>query len=32
LCEHSYQRLVQELPGLNDRSLVQDLQRTAILR
>jgi hypothetical protein len=31
LCEHSYQRLVQELPGLNDRSLVQDLQRTAMV-
>ena len=31
LCERSYQLLVQELSGLNDRSLVQDLQRTGML-
>ncbi len=26
-----YQRLIQELPGLNERSLVEDLSRTAML-
>ena len=31
LCEHRYQLLVQELPELNDRALVQDLQRTAMV-
>lgn len=31
LCERRYQLLVQELPGLSDRSLVQDLLRTAKL-
>jgi hypothetical protein len=31
LCERRYQLLVQELPRLNDRSLVQDLQRTGML-
>jgi hypothetical protein len=31
LCERRYQLLVQELPGLNDRSLVQDLQRTTMV-
>jgi hypothetical protein len=31
LAEHRYQRLVQELPHLNERSLVADLQRTALL-
>ena len=29
--EHLYQRLVQELPHLNERALVQDLQRTALV-
>ena len=29
-CEHLYQLLVQQLPRLNDRALVQDLQRTAM--
>jgi hypothetical protein len=29
-CEHLYQVLVQQLPRLNDRALVQDLQRTAM--
>jgi len=31
LCERRYQLLVQELPQMTDRSLVQDLQRTAML-
>jgi hypothetical protein len=31
LYERRYQLLVQDLPGLNDRTLVQDLQRTAML-
>lgn len=31
LCERRYQLLVQDLPSLNDRSLVQDLQRTAMV-
>lgn len=31
LCEHRYQLLVQELTKLNDHSLVQDLQRTAMV-
>lgn len=31
LCERLYQRLIQELPQLSDRALVQDLQRTAML-
>jgi hypothetical protein len=26
-----YQRLIQELPGLNERSLVEDLARTSLL-
>ena len=30
-CEHLYQVLVQQLPQLNDRALVQDLQRTAMI-
>jgi len=30
-CERLYQLLVQELPQLDDRSLVQDLQRTAMV-
>jgi hypothetical protein len=30
-CEHLYQTLVQQLPRINDRALVQDLQRTAML-
>jgi hypothetical protein len=29
--EHLYQMLVQQLPGINDRALVQDLQRTAMV-
>lgn len=29
-CEHLYQMLVQQLPHLNNRSLVQDLLRTAM--
>jgi hypothetical protein len=29
-CAHRYQVLIQELPRLNDRALVQDLQRTAM--
>lgn len=29
-CEHLYQLLVQQLPHINDRSLVQDLQRTGM--
>ena len=31
LCEHLYQVLVQRLPHINDRDLVQDLQRTAMV-
>jgi len=31
LCERLYQLLVQELPDLDDRALVQDLQRTAMM-
>ena len=30
-CEHLYQVLVQRLPHINDRDLVQDLQRTAMV-
>src|SRR6266568_9327693 len=30
-CEHLYQLLVQELPRISDRALVQDLQRTALV-
>lgn len=30
-CERLYQVLVQELPHLNDRALVADLQRTAMV-
>jgi len=30
-CEHLYQVLVQQLPHLNERALVQDLQRTAMV-
>jgi len=30
-CEHLYQVLVQRLPDLDDRDLVQDLQRTAMV-
>jgi hypothetical protein len=30
-CEHLHQVLVQRLPHLNDRDLVQDLQRTAMV-
>ena len=30
-CEHLYQMLVQQLPHLNDRSLVQDLLRTGMV-
>jgi hypothetical protein len=30
-CDHLYQLLVQQLPHLNDRALVQDLQRTAMV-
>ncbi len=29
-CEHLYQMLIQELPRINDRDLVQDLERTAL--
>lgn len=29
-CEHLYQRLVQQLPRINDHDLVQDLERTAM--
>jgi len=29
-CEHLYQVLVQRVPHLNDRGLVQDLERTAM--
>ena len=29
-CDHLYQVLVQQLPHLSDRALVQDLQRTAM--
>jgi len=29
--ERLYQRLLQELPALNDRSLAEDLQRTAMV-
>ena len=30
-CAHLYQLLVQQLPHLTDRALVQDLQRTAMI-
>ena len=30
-CEHLYQVLVQRLPHINDRDLVQNLQRTAMV-
>ena len=30
-CEHIYQELIQQLPHLNARELVQDLQRTAMI-
>src|SRR5262245_38149700 len=30
-CEWLYQRLVQELPGMSDKSLVDDLQRTGMV-
>lgn len=30
-CEHLYQLLIQELPQIGDRELVQDLQRTAMI-
>ena len=30
-CEWAYQRLIQELPGLNERILVDDLIRTSLL-
>ena len=30
-CEHLYQILVQQLPRIDDRALVQDLQRTAMI-
>src|SRR5258708_27703571 len=30
-CERLYQVLIQELPGLTDRSLVDDLERAAML-
>ena len=30
-CEHLYQLLVQQLPHLSDRALVQDLQRAAMV-
>jgi hypothetical protein len=30
-CERLYQRLIQQLPALNDRSLTDDLQRTMML-
>jgi hypothetical protein len=29
--EHIYQLLVQELPDLNEKTLVEDLERTAML-
>jgi hypothetical protein len=31
LCEQRYQRIVQELPALSDRALVDDWQRTVLL-
>lgn len=30
-CQRLYGRLIQELPGLSERSLVEDLQRTTLL-
>lgn len=30
-CEHVYQLLIQQLPHVGDRELVQDLQRTAMI-
>ena len=30
-CEHLYQLLIQQLPYVGDRELVQDLQRTAMI-
>jgi len=30
-CSWLYQRLIQELPGLSERSLVEDLSRTSML-
>jgi hypothetical protein len=30
-CEHLYQVLIQRLPHMRDRELVQDLQRTAMV-
>lgn len=31
LCEQLYQRIIQELPALNDKALVDDWQRTVLL-